>query len=89
MTRDQAIKEIKKNVLSMLKDAEKLAMEKIDKLDNSGVDIAGDHMRAAGPYAIPRIFLYAFGDEIKHQYGQIRKDERLKLKMARNYYYNF
>lgn len=89
MTHKQAIREIKRNVRAMLKDAEKLAMEKIDKLDHSGVDIAGDHMRAAGPFSIPRTFLWAFGDEIKHQYGQIRNGDRSKLKTARNYYNNF
>ena len=89
MTRKQAIREIKKNVRAMLKNAEKLAMEKIDKLDHSGVDIAGHHIRAAGPYTVPRLFLWAFGDEIKHQYGQIWKGEHSKLKTARNYYNNF
>ena len=87
MTEKQALRDLKKRVREFMRDAEKMALERVDKLQAAGVDIAGDHARAAGPYSIPRDFIAAFADEMKHQFGMIRRDTpRAHKQRVKNYY---
>lgn len=73
MTKKQALRDLKSKVRSFMRAAEKMAMEKIDRIQAAGVDIAADHINGAGPYEIPRDFIAAFSDEIKYQYGMLSK----------------
>lgn len=84
-----ALRDLKRTVRSFMKDAEKLAMEKIDKLQASGCDIAGDHIsltKSNGPILVPRDFIAAFAEEMKHAFGCVRKEDKSRNKRIKNYY---
>lgn len=82
-----ARKELRANVRYFMRDAEKLALDKIDRLQFAGVDIFGDHMKAAGPFQIPREFVAAFAEEMKRQYGwMMRNDPPSRKRRIKNYY---
>lgn len=80
-------KELRANVRGFMRDAEKFALEKIDRLQLAGVDIIGDHMKADGPFQVPREFIAAFAEEMKYQYGWIMKhDPASRKRRIKNYY---
>lgn len=85
-TKRAAIRQIKAIVREFMRDATKDAIAKIDKLQAAGVDIAGDHIEARGPYAIPRDFIAAYAEEMKNQIGMVRHSPRSRSRRINNYY---
>ena len=91
MTNEEALADLKAKVGEFMDDAKKMAMHRIDKLQNCGADIVGDHIRVTesdGNWLIPRDFIAAFSDEMKHQYGFVTKRpcDRGRNKRIKNYW---
>lgn len=85
-----AMRDLKKTVREFMRDASKLAMTSIDKLQASGADIVGDHItitKEKGPILVPRDFMAAFATEMRHQYGWVTHDphDRERNKRIKNY----
>lgn len=88
MTHDEALADLKSKVSAFMDTAKILAMEKIDRLQASGVDIVGDHIKATeanGPWLIPRDFIAAFADEMKAEIGWISPGETERKRRIKNY----
>lgn len=83
MTKIQARRELKKHIKEIMKDATRMAVERVDKLELVGVDVVGDHMKAAGQYTIPKDFIVAFADELKFQYGHPYPTRAAKQRIKR------
>ena len=85
--RQHAKRELKKLVREMMRDATKLAMEKLDKLEAAGAGIVQDQLDADGPYQVPREFIAAFAEEMKCQFGWTsRHDPKSRKRRIANYY---
>jgi len=86
MTPKQAKRDLKAKVRHFMKDATKMAMDSIDKIECTG--IVDDHIRNEGNFRTPRDFLVAFTEEMKGQYGMLRKGQstREDLRRIKNYY---
>lgn len=87
----EAIADLKDKVGKFMDDAKKLALANIDKLQDAGADIAGDHLKVTetnGPWLVPRDFVAAFADDMKYQFGGYTKSpaDRTRNKRIKNYW---
>lgn len=90
MTHEEALADLKARVGAFMDDAKIKALWGIDRLQASGVDIIGDHIRLTkekGPFLVPRDFIAAFAEEMKCQQGAYTKDprDRARNKRIKNY----
>lgn len=74
-----------KKVRALMKDACKMAMERIDKLDGSGCGLVQDHAERNCDFLIPKCFVCALGREMEVQFGPL-KDDRKNRGKIKNYY---
>lgn len=88
--RRAAMRDLKAKVRDLMRDASKLAIERIDHLQASGADIVGDHLTITdqrGPFLVPRDFIAAFAEEMKHQFGWVSANprDRQRNRRIKNY----
>jgi hypothetical protein len=88
MTKEQraARAELKRIVKELMKDVQKLAIERLEVLmDNS--NIVEHHMNSEGMYATPKNFIAALSKEIERQYAHPNPTRATKQRVA-TYYIN-
>lgn len=73
--------DLRKKVRALMKDACKMAMERIDKLDNSGCGLVQDHNDNEQNWITPKSFVCALGREMEVQYGPFKDDRRNRAKI--------
>lgn len=69
MTPEQVKQDLKDKVAKFMADATEHAMKRIDKLEDSGASIVWEHETRCCNWTIPRLFIMAFGEEIKMNFG--------------------
>lgn len=68
MTEQEAIEDLKQRVRELLANVVQDAMQRIDKIQASGVNIASDHIKMTashGPYITPRNFVAAYTNALR------------------------
>ena len=88
MTHNEALADLKSKVDAFMDVAKVMAMEKIDRLQASGADIVGDHIKVTEtncPWLIPRDFIAAFAGEMKAEIGWVRPAESVRNRRIKNY----
>lgn len=77
--------DLRHKVKGLLKDIEKLGLERLDKLEQSGAGIVQDHISNSLTYATPKDFIVALADEIKHQYTRPHASNRDRRRIKKYY----
>ena len=83
-----ALNDVKRLVRSLLRNAEKDALQRIERMAEDGVDIAADHIKNGGNYVTAKNLVCAVALELASKRGhgpRWRTDE----KTVKNYLYHF
>lgn len=86
MTNTEAMADLKAKVSDFMDEAKILALKKIDRLQDAGTDIVADHLEQDCNFLIPRDFMAAFADQIKHDFGWVMKEDSRARKRVKNYF---
>lgn len=74
--------DLRKKVRSLMKDACKMAMARIDKLDDASSELVQDHHDNDWNWRTPKNFISALGREMGVQYGPLKDDRRSNGKVS-------
>lgn len=88
MTHDEAAADLKAKVAELMDDAKVEALMRVDRIQDAGGDIVGDHMTNAHRcWSTPRDFIAAFSEQMKWIFGQSRdSDSPTRKRTIKNYW---
>lgn len=74
--------DMRRKVRALMKDAYKMALERIEKVDNAGCGMLQSHHDNAHNWRTPKLFVCALGREMEVQFGPFNDDRKARREIA-------